>query len=629
VTAELTPSERGCVMQFTFPRTNEANVVIDLFDGAPYIKIIQGENKIVGYSTQGAKANSTRVLPGFRNYFVIVFDKVIKDFSIWKNDGFIQNINEATGSTVGAVISFSTANKEVVSARVASSFISFEQAGLNLKRELTGKTFDQVRDIGQKSWNKLLSRFSIEDNNIDDLDNVRTFYTTLYRTMLFPREFFEYDANNKIVHWSPFNGEITSGRMYVDNGYWDTFRAAQPFINIFFPGQCKFILDGVSNTYRESGWLPEWISPGHFNCMVGSNSASIVASAYLNGVRDVDINTLWEALYKNAYNAHPTIMSVGRAGIEKYDKLGYVPYDINVRESAARTLEYAYADFCMMKLARSLGKDQSIVEVFKRRAFNYKNLFYKKYNLMAGKDSNGNFRTDFNPFAWGGDFTEGNSWHYTWSVFQDFEGLARLMGGQKEFVNMLDSIFKMPPVFDYKAYGQVIHEMREMQIMNFGQYAHGNQPIQHMLYLYDWTNEPWKTQYWTRQAMSRLYHPTPDGYCGDEDNGQTSAWYVFSALGFYPVCPVTGEYAIGSPLFKKVTITLESGKKLTINAPNNNSENVYINSVKINGKEYSKNYFTHSLLQQGGVIDFEMTAKPNSLRGTAPSAFPFSLSSQK
>lgn len=248
---------------------------------------------------------------------------------------------------------------------------------------------------------------------------------------------------------------------------------------------------------------------------------------------------------------------------------------------------------------------------------------------MAGKDSNGNFRSDFNPFAWGGDFTEGNSWHYTWSVLHDPLGLAKLMGGQNEFIRMLDSVFIMPPVFDYKAYGKIIHEMREMQIMNFGQYAHGNEPIQHMIYLYDWTDQPWKAQYHVRQVMDRLYHPAPDGYCGDEDNGQTSAWYVFSALGFYPVCPVTGEFAIGSPLFRSIKIKLFNGKTLLLKAGNNSIENVYINNITWNGMRLNKNYFTLQQLQAGGIINYQMAAKPNKKRGISFSDMPYSLSNDE
>ncbi len=626
VTAELAPSERGCIMQFTFPETDSANVVIDAFNNGSEVRIHPSENKITGYTTYHSGGKSD--LPeNFKNYFVIVFDRPFREYSAWRDSAFIGQKQTVTGDRTGVVVSFSTHANEKITARIASSFISAGQAELNLSRELSGKSFADVRQAGKNAWNHYLSKFMVEDSDAGDLDHIRTFYTCLYRMLLYPREFFEYDASGKIMHYSPFNGKVLPGRMYTDNGFWDTFRAEHPFFNLFFPELSAHILEGLANTYKESGWLPEWASPGHINCMIGSNSASVVASAYLLGAKDADIDVLWNAVYKNAYHANPTITSVGRAGAAEYEKLGYVPFDV-INESAARTLEYAYDDFCIYRLATSLHKDSAIVETFRKRAMNYRNLFYPAYRLMAGRDSAGNFRPDFNPFAWGGDFTEGNSWHYTWSVMHDPAGLEKLMGGRKSFVRMLDSVFTMPPVFDDSYYGKVIHEIREMQIEDFGQYAHGNQPIQHMIYLYDWAGEPWKAQYRVRQVMERLYRPRPDGYCGDEDNGQTSAWYVFSALGFYPVCPVMGEYAIGSPLFRNMKITLPDGKTLQLKAEGNSGENVFINKIDVNGKPYDKNYFTLTQLRKGGVVNYTMTPVANHERGIQKSDFPYSLSDE-
>lgn len=629
VTAEMTPTERSCVMRFTFPKTDKANVVIDAFDRASYIKVIPEENKVIGYSTDRIGYENQRVPANFKNYFVVYFDKPIQKYAIWKDSALIEGEKETLGKRSGAVISFATKKCEIIQARISSSFISWEQAEQNLKSEIAGRNFDEVCSEGKEVWNKHLSRFAVEGAKLDDLDKVRTFYTCLYRMLLFPREFHELDAKGNIIHYSPYNGKICPGRMYTDNGFWDTFRAVHPFFNLFYPTQSKYILEGLANTYKESGWLPEWAAPGHIDIMVGNNSASVIASAYLNGVKGVDINTLWDGIIKNANNAHPTISSVGRAGAKEYAKLGYVPNDIGIKESAARTLEYAYDDYCIYRLAKVLKKDDKTIETYRTRALNYKNLFYKKNNLMAGRDSKGAFSENFNPFSWGGDFTEGNSWHYSWCVFHDPEGLEVLMGGQKNFVAMLDSVFTLPPVFDESNYGQVIHEIREMQIMNFGQYAHGNQPIQHMTYLYDWAGQPWKTQYWTRQIMDRLYRPTPDGYCGDEDNGQTSAWYVFSSLGFYPVSPVSGEYALGSPQFSQMTVTMENGRRLMLKAINNSKDNVYIDKIECNGKTYNKNYFTHSLLQKGGAIIFRMSDRPDCKRGSTKECFPYSFSNEK
>ena len=446
--------------------------------------------------------------------------------------------------------------------------------------------------------------------------------------MLFPRKFYEINADGKIVHYSPYNGQVLPGYMFTDNGFWDTFRAVFPLFNLMFPSLNVEIQEGLVNAYKESGWLPEWQSPGHRDCMIGSNSASIVAEAYLKTGGNYDIKTLYEALLKNA-NSEGPLSSVGRFGVKYYNQLGYIPYNVGINENAARTLEYAYDDYCVYQLGKVLNRPKEELDVLARRAMNYKNLFDPSSKLMRGKNADGSFQSPFSPFKWGDAFTEGNSWHYTWSVFHDVQGLINLMGGKKEFVKMLDSVFVVPPVFNADYYGgYVIHEIREMQIMNMGNYAHGNQPIQHMIYLYNYAGEPWKTQYWVREVMNRLYSATPDGYCGDEDNGQTSAWYIFSAMGFYPVCPTSDQYVIGAPLFKKITLQLENGKKLVINSPNNNADNRYVQQVHLNGAAYSKNWFSHKALMNGAVIDFTMSAFPNKQRGTRDEDFPYSFSKE-
>jgi predicted alpha-1,2-mannosidase len=414
--------------------------------------------------------------------------------------------------------------------------------------------------------------------------------------------------------------------MFTDNGFWDTFRAQFPLINLMYPDMNSQIMEGLVNAYKESGWLPEWASPGHRESMIGSNSASIIADAYCKGVRGYDINTLYEALLKNSMNEGP-LSSVGRKGAKYYNELGYVPYDVKINESAARTLEYAYADFALLQLAKAMGRPQKELDLFAGRCMNYRNLFDRESGLMRGKNKDGTFQRPFNPFKWGDAFTEGNSWHYTWSVFHDVQGLINLMGGQNRFVAMLDSVFVLPPVYDESYYGTVIHEIREMQISNMGQYAHGNQPIQHMIYLYNYAGAPWKAQAKLREVMDRMYNPLPDGYCGDEDNGQTSAWYVFSALGFYPVCPGTDQYVIGSPLFGRVRISLGNGKEILINAANNGKSSPYIKSMKMNGALYSKNWLSHKEITKGSRIDFVMSDKAEKIRGIRKEDLPYSFTS--
>ena len=621
VTTEITPTERAAQFRFTFPKSEESYVVIDAFNKGSYIKIIPSERKIVGYSTR----HSHKTPDNFKNYFVVVFDKPFVSAEGWKAGELAKTELEITTDHAGAIVGFKTQKGEQVNMKVASSFISIEQAEISLKREIGSDSFNDTRDKAKATWNKTLSRISVEGGTIDQ---ARTFYSSLYRTLFFPNKLYEIDAKDQIVHWSPYNGKILPGRMFAGTGFWDTFRALYPFLNLMYPSINKEMQEGLANDFKEGGFLPEWSSPGFANIMVGNNSASVVSDAYIKGLRGYDINTLWDAVKHGANNEGP-MTAVGRAGVKYYNELGYVPYDVNINENAARTLEYAYDDFAIYQLGKALGKPAAEIDSYKKRAMNYKNLFDPSSGLMRGKNKDGKFQSPFNPFKWGDAFTEGNSWHYSWSVFQDVAGLNQLMGGNEKFVQKLDSVFTLPPIFDDSYYGGVIHEIREMQIANMGQYAHGNQPIQHMIYLYNYGGAPWKTQYWVRETMNRMYKPTPDGYCGDEDNGQTSAWYVFSALGFYPVTPATDQYVLGAPLFKKVTLTLENGKKIEINAPENSDTNRYVDILRYNGKIHTKNWLSHSELQKGAKLDFNMIASPNKGRGTQSADFPYSLSTEK
>ncbi|SHE41405.1 alpha-1,2-mannosidase, putative [Mariniphaga anaerophila] len=620
VETAFTATERAAFFQFTFPESDSSNIIIDAFDGGSYIKIIPEENKVTGYTTK----NSGGVPANFKNWFVVQFDKPFETFFTTDNESFFEGKAELKDLHTGAILHFNTNRKEKISIKIASSFISLKQAELNLKQEIADKTFDQLVAEGKSEWNRELEKIKIQTPNID---KARTFYSTLYRILLFPRKFFEVNAAGKIVHYSPYNGEVLPGYMFTDNGFWDTFRAVFPFFTLMYPDLNSQIMDGLVNAYKESGWLPEWASPGHRDCMIGSNSASLIADSYLKGIRGYDIETLYEAILKNTKGKGP-VSSVGRYGAEYYNELGYIPYDVDIRENTARTLEYAYADYCIAELGKALGKPEEEISLFEKRAQNYRNVFDPETKLMRGKNENGEFQSPFNPYKWGDAFTEGNSWHYTWSVFHDVEGLARHMGGHNSFTTMLDSIFVVPPVFDCSYYGFPIHEIREMQIVNMGNYAHGNQPIQHMIYLYNYAGQPWKTQQHARQVLTKLYQPTPDGYCGDEDNGQTSAWYVFSALGFYPVCPGTPEYVIGSPLFEKVQIELPNGKQLTIEAEGAET-NFYIQKAEFLGQDLNKSYFTHGELLKGGLIRFKMGSAPNKALWNAAESFPSSVTPPK
>ncbi|WP_229512738.1 GH92 family glycosyl hydrolase [Massilia sp. AB1] len=616
VTTEIAPTERAAQFRFTFPKSDASYVVVDAFDKGSYVKVLPGQRKVIGYSTKHARGPLPK---NFRNYFVIEFDQPFASTDTWQGDKLLEGKLETEGDHSGALLGFKTAKGQKVHMRVASSFISFEQAELNLKRELGQDDFDATRAKGKAAWNKVLGQLQVEGGTVDQ---TRTFYSSLYRTVLFPNKMYEIDAAGKPVHWSPYNGQVLPGRLFAGTGFWDTFRALYPFLNLVYPSINSEMQEGLANAYKEGGWLPEWSSPGYADIMVGNNSASVVADAWIKGVRGQDIETLWQALKHGANNEGP-MTAVGRAGVKYYNELGYVPYDVGINENAARTLEYAYDDFTIYQLGKALGKPKSEIEIYAQRSLNYKKLFDPETGLMRGRKRDGSFQTPFNPFKWGDAFTEGNSWHYSWSVFHDVAGLADLMGGRKAFVDKLDMVFSLPPVYDESYYGSVIHEIREMQIANMGQYAHGNQPIQHMTYLYNYAGAPWKSQHWIRETMDRMYAPTPDGYCGDEDNGQTSAWYVFSALGFYPVTPGVNQYVVGTPLFKKATVKLENGRSFTVSAK---GDGRYVDALRVNGRAVERNWLGHEELMGGAKLDFSMSAKPNMKRGTREQDAPYSLS---
>ena len=621
VYVELTPTERAAAFRITYPEDESPYLVVDAFDNGSYVKVIPEENRIIGYTTK----NSGGVPSNFRNWFVIESDAPF-DYVRTVRDGVDQSAAmESESAHSGAIVGFRLDEDRSVNLKVASSFISVDQALVNME-ELGDGDFDRLKAEGRARWNEVLGRIKVEDDNID---NIRTFYSCLYRSVLFPRTLTETTSEGELVHYSPHTGEVCPGYFFTDTGFWDTFRCLFPLLNLVYPEMNEKMQEGLVNAYKESGFLPEWASPGHRGCMVGNNSASVVADAYVKGIRGYDIETLWEAVKHGADAVHPHVPSTGRLGWEWYNRLGYVPCDVGINESAARTLEYAYDDWCIYTLGKALGKPEEEIGVYKERAMNYRNLYRNDESLMSGRKADGAFSDNFSPLKWGGDFTEGNALHYTWSVFHDPAGLIALMGGDDAFNANLDKVFDIPPHFDDSYYGFTIHEIREMQIMNMGNYAHGNQPIQHMLYLYNWSGQPWKTQQRIREVMDKFYTCHPDGYCGDEDNGQTSAWYVFSALGFYPVCPATDQYILGTPLFKKAEVSMSDGKTLLINAPDNGRENFYVSGMKVNGRKYTRTYLEHDLLRKGAVIDFTMSDEPSKNRSVSQQDRPYSFSNQR
>ncbi|MDD4426958.1 MAG: GH92 family glycosyl hydrolase [Paludibacter sp.] len=613
---EITPTERASAFRVKFHDSDSSYIVIDAYDGGSFIKLIPEENKIVGYSTK----NNGGVPENFKNYFVIEFDKPFLNHSVWKNEALLEDKLEIIDNHVGAIVGFNLNNGEHVNFNIATSYISFDQAEINL-REIGKDDFDTVKEKAEKIWNTELNKIKVSGGTEEQK---RTFYSCFYRMLIFPRKFYEINKQGDVIHYSPYNGEVLPGYMYADNGFWDTFRAQFPFMNLMYPDIVSEVLQGLENAYKESGWLPEWFSPGHRDCMIGSHSASIITDAYMKGIRGYDIQLLYDAIIKNTKGVGP-VSSVGRLGAKEYNDMGYVPYDVGINQNVSRTLEYAYNDYCIYQLGKLLEKPKKETELYLSRSRNYKNLFDTETGLMRPKDKQGKFLKSFDPFRWGDHLTEANSWQYTWFVPHDIEGLKKLLGGKEMFFMKLDSLFTLQQVYDISYYKRgVIHLIREMQNADMGQYAHLNEPMHHVPYIYNF-GEPWKAQSKVREVMNKLYSPTPDGFCGDEDNGQMSAWYVFSSMGFYPLSPVSNQYAIGSPLFQQINITLPNKKIIEIHAPNNSKENIYVDALNFNGKNYSKNFIDYSDIVNGAKIIFDMSSQPNIDRGISSNNFPKSL----
>lgn len=618
ITTEMSPTQRGAHLRFTFPK-GAAYIVLDGYTKMSEVKIDPKEHKITGW------VNNVRWAPaGFKSYFVIVFDKPFEDYGTWENKHDSINNKNLTGEGegVGAFIKFK--DGAVVQAKVASSYISPEQAEVTLERELGGqKSFDDTRKAAFKVWNDLFNRVLVEGGTEEER---RTFYSCLFRANLFSHEFFEYGSDGKPHYYSPYDGKVHDGYMYTDNGFWDTFRAQFPLNCILHPtmeGQyCEALLDA----YDQMGWLPAWSQPGETGGMLGNHAISLLTDAWVKGIHTFDPNRALKAYFHEATNKGPWGSANGRPWWKDYWTIGYIPYPQS-QGSVGQTLESAYDDFCGYQLAKQTGN--SFYEgIFAKQMYNYKNLWDPATRFMRGRHEDGTFDKNFDPLDWGGPYTEGNAWHWVWSVFHDTQGLINLFGSDKAFTAKLDSVFTLSPTIKVGGYGQVIHEMTEMKLGNMGQYAQGNEPIHHMIYLYDYAGQPWKAQQHLREVMDKLYNSTENGYPGDEDEGQMSSWYVLSAMGIYSVCPGTDQYVIGSPEFNKVTITMENGKKFVIEAHNNSKQNVYIQSGTLNGKAYTHNWIRYSDINNGGILHFEMGDKPNKERGILQVDKPFSLSAK-
>lgn len=618
IVTEMSPTERGAHLRFSFPKTGASYLVLDGYTGFSGIKIWPKEQKITGYVSNNKNNKGSLI----KSYFEVYFDKPFKSYGTWenRNNSISENATEGEGGGIGAYIQFK--NGETVQAKVASSYISPEQATLNVSRELSlHKSINDTKAAAAAIWNKHLGRILVEGGTEEQK---ATFYSCFFRASLFSRQFYEYDKDGNPYYFSPYDGKIHKGYMFTDTGFWDTFRAQFPLNALMYPSMHGRYMQALLDAQEQCGWLPSWSFPGEGGSMIGNHAISLLADAWVKGIRTFDPQQALKAYLNEATNKGPWGPANGRDGWKQYYQLGYAPYP-EVREATAKTLEYAYDDFCGYQLAKATG-NTFYQNIFARQMYNYKNVYDASTGFMRGRKANGEWAPNFDPVEWGGPFTEGNAWHWVWSVFHDVQGLINLMGGNKNFNAKLDSVFSVPNTVKVGTYGGMIHEMTEMVMANMGQYAHGNQPIQHMVYLYNYSGEPWKAQYHARNVMEKLYDATENGYPGDEDQGQTSSWYVLSALGFYSVCPGTDQYVMGSPVFQKTTITLENGKQFVIEAKNNNKENVYIQSATLNGKTFDQNWITYADIMNGGTLQFVMDSKPELIRGTAENSKPFTLS---
>jgi predicted alpha-1,2-mannosidase len=617
-TAELTPTERGARFRFSFENPGDAFVILDLFasEKPSSVEIIPSENTIIGV----ARNNRGAVPDNFGNYFVIVFDQPFAASGVWSNETASAGETKMRGGHVGAFVKFDAGKTPRITCKVASSFISPEQARRNLDQEIGGADFETIRQRAEARWNETLNRARVEGGTEEQQ---RTFYSALYRSVLFPHRFNEIDAAGQPVYFSPYDGKIHHGFMFTDSGYWDTFRAAHPLYNLLFPEVSAEIAQGILSAYRESGWLPQWSSPGNRNAMIGNHAFSILADSWVKNIRSFDLPEAATAMVHDAHNHG--FFGMGRHGFELYDQLGFVPYP-ELPDSTSKTLEYAYDDFCAAELMFAAGRNADATN-FLRSAMNYTNVFDASTGFMRGRKRDGSWCEPFDPVEWGGPFVEGNAWQWTWSVMQDVPGLIKLLGGDDAFVRKLDGLFNAGSEVKPGTYHGMIHEMNEMVAQNLGQYAHGNEPVHHVIYLYDYAGQPWKTQIRVRQVMNLLYQSTPDGISGDEDTGQMSAWYVFSALGFYPACPGTPDYLIGSPLFDRATLTLAHDKTFTITARNNGPQRPYIQRASLDGKPFNHVFLTHGQIVNGGEIVFEMDSAANHKWASAPESRPASAMS--
>jgi predicted alpha-1,2-mannosidase len=597
VRVEVAPTRRCAILRFTFPPDEPRRVILEPVAGDSYISVDPSCAIVVG-NTKGATGGCP---DNFACHYVIRFNEPVLACGTFIGADVRPGSRELEGHRAGAYIEFDPSGPAEIEMKIGTSFIDLDQAARNLNREIGNATFPEIRERANRVWNESLGRIEIED---DDLQAVKTFYTCLYRTHLFPRVWHEKDADGAVYHYSPFDGRLHEGPLYTDNGFWDTYRTMYPLLSLLLPERLAEILQGWTNAYKEGGWFPQWASPGYRACMVGTHIDAVMADAVAKGIVDFEVDTALEGLLKHAREPGDGAGSYGRLGIEDYLEIGYVAAD-KTEASVARTLDYAYDDWCIAQVLKARGRGNEAAE-FLVRARNYEHCWDRTVGFMRGRNADGGW-ADFDRYCWGGPYVEGGPWQSNWAVPHDPHGLIQLMGGPERFVDRLEEMLAVPPEFSVGTYGFEIHEMTEMACANFGQYAHSNQPVHHVLYLFTLAGRPDLTQHWVRRVMDELY--TSQHFPGDEDNGEMSAWFVLSALGFYPLCPGDPRYLLGIPRFRKAAVRPYGLPEFVIES----SGSGLVKSVTVDGAPHDSPFIDHAVLAGGASIAFQLA--PNEVAG--------------
>ena len=594
IKAELTATDRVGFHRYTYPEGKPASILIDLREGNGSNAYDSYIRKVDDYTVEGYRY-VRGWSPSRKVYFVLKSDKKIEQFTAY-DDNTPQPWDQLKVASVKSVLTFG--NVKEVKIKVALSSVSCDNAAMNLQSELTHWDFDKVVDMSADRWNKQLEKMTVET---DDEASKRVFYTAHYHTMIAPTLFCdvngEYRGMNDMIYTDPKKANYTTLSL------WDTYRAAHPLYTYLEPQRVNDMVKSFLAFSEQNGRLPVWNFYGsETDMMIGYHAVPVIVDAYLKGIGDFDAEKALEACVATA-NLDDY------RGIGLYKKLGYIPYNIKDEYNAenwslSKTLEYAFDDYCIAEMARKMGRTQ-LADEFYKRSQNYRNVFNPASSFMQPIDDKGVFQPNFSPDDYTAHICESNGWQYFWSVQQDIKGLIALTGGKDRFTEKLDSMFTYIPAGNA--------DLPLFSTGMIGQYAHGNEPSHHVIYLYNKVRQPWKTQKYAAQVMHDLYFNAPAGLCGNEDCGQMSAWYVFSAMGFYPVNPVSGEYEIGTPLFPEIQMHLDNGKTFTVLAPGVSRENIYIQSVKVNGQPYDKSYITHRQIMDGATVEFEMGPEPGNI----------------